>query len=828
MARLGRGRPLKPAVIRGSVAPGLLLSTLTDDFTSLDTGKWPDNTGTTSVTGGKARVAVQSTVSAFRSANIYTLVGAVALVRIDTWPAASTATTAYGELAIVSDSVPSTTFLSLKADVVTGLISATNSAAGADAGVTTAAFSTAAPLWLRIDARTPGTITLDYSTSGFTLAWTTLRTIAYTDAPWITTAAVRAELRGRRDAGTNDVVEFDDFNLPAIDPASPQPVRRPAPWYRLPGKARILKGFHPGEATPKPLVISPFSGRKPFPLPPGAQLFREVDTRAAPTYDVGAAIDGSLPIPISVRLANSNADVLLVDEVRDVSFRSVVPGGFASATVTLSRSLTVESPDLALYTRMYIYDTRSGDTLWEGRIEDPGRSARADGEMFDVTAVGPSAHARDEYFPYLPIDTSVNHYVKFGGSLKSGSVHSETDSVDRPGVRTQFAAGALAGEDTYVAARTLRVYGAGLSLGSVRATAVGGADATGTWSMDLYIYGPADAELAESNGLTLTPTSYYAEVGTDFTAGQTMPFFRLTRTGASATPGDDLAHVFWRDIVVRATMVDEEGTPLTDYSATYVTSSQIIQDLIGSHTSQYDGRDAYIEVTSEQHTHFAYPEGTTVWDVLSDIMTLEGAYYWAAWETVPTSGLWRFEFRPWPTSVRYEASIIDGWTSPGSATDLYNKVIVTYVDPVGNDQVITRTSEVEALTQEGLTRTALIDLGSEIGTEDAAILAGDNYLAEHQYPSKNGRLTIARAVLDYDRGMMVEPWHIRPGGLIRVRGVSANPGALTAEGRDGSTVFRIVAVNFRASDGSMELELDSDAYSTSQAIAKLQTARNRR
>src|SRR4029079_7100734 len=124
MAQFGRGTPVLPRILPGPVGSGTTFDTLTDSFGSLDTGKWPANYGTTSVTGGRARVEVSTGFSPFQSAQIYTLTSSYVLLRIDTWPAASTATTAYAEVLISSDQVPSGTQLSLKADVVTGLISA--------------------------------------------------------------------------------------------------------------------------------------------------------------------------------------------------------------------------------------------------------------------------------------------------------------------------------------------------------------------------------------------------------------------------------------------------------------------------------------------------------------------------------------------------------------------------------------------------------------------------------------------------------------------------------------------------------------------------------
>lgn len=543
----------------------------------------------------------------------------------------------------------------------------------------------------------------------------------------------------------------------------------------------------------------------------------------APVPTAAPLRDGSIPVPLSVRLKTAAADILLVEEVRDISFRSVVPGGFASATVTIDRVPWLPVPEVAAFGRMYIYDTRTGKTVWEGRTEDPGKSAGADGFAWQVTAIGPSAHARDETFPAIYIDQTIDHYQRFGGSLNASTVSTATNSSEEDGVKVQFPTGTTVPAGSYVSARTTRYYDAGLKVASISATAVGGG--TGTWNMEMYIYGPSGAQLIDSNTMNTTPAYYRGERGSDFSAGQTTPHLRLSRSVNSTTP-DDNAFTLWTDVTVRTELVDEEGTLVTDYSDDFVTASQIVQDIVGRHLPQYDALDAFIETTYDEIEQLAY-DSTTAYDVFGDLMALSGAYYWASWETVQRSGKWRFEWREWPTWVRYEAGIDDGWDSPGSASGLYNQCLVTWKNKAGRDQVTLVTASVQELTDAGLKRTGSIDLGQEVGSASAATAAGQAFLAEHNLPSQNGRLTIARPILDADQGMMVDPWEIRPGGLIRVRGIEAKANALNTSGRDGSTVFRIVATSFRAADGSVELELDSDALSTSQAIAKLQNRRAR-
>ena len=68
--------------------------------------------------------------------------------------------------------------------------------------------------------------------------------------------------------------------------------------------------------------------------------------------------------------------------------------------------------------------------------------------------------------------------------------------------------------------------------------------------------------------------------------------------------------------------------------------------------------------------------------------------------------------------------------------------------------------------------------------------------------------------------MMVDPWEIRPGHLIRVRGIQARQDALNATSRDGETVFKVTAVDYSASSASATVELDSEPVTLSHLIAR--------
>jgi hypothetical protein len=272
-------------------------------------------------------------------------------------------------------------------------------------------------------------------------------------------------------------------------------------------------------------------------------------------------------------------------------------------------------------------------------------------------------------------------------------------------------------------------------------------------------------------------------------------------------------------------LVDATGADITTgYSSDTILAHEVVADVVGRLLPRYDGAAAAIATTAafgiEQ---LAYPDGVTPARLLDDLMLLEPAYYWAAWERLP-SGKHRFEWVAWPTSVRYEADVTDGFASVGGAADLYNSVQVRYLDAAGEIRTVRRTQTVDALTAAGLTREAYVDLGDEAGvTATQAQRAGDQWLAEHRYPPNAGTLTLGRPVIDLLTGRMAQPWEIRPGTLIRVRGVLPRVDALNQSGRDGVTVFRVVAVTYRASTAAAELELDQYPATVSRALADLQS-----
>lgn len=547
----------------------------------------------------------------------------------------------------------------------------------------------------------------------------------------------------------------------------------------------------------------------------------------------------TVTVPLVVRLATANKDVHVTRELHSLSFRSVAPGGFASAQLELDRPLRVDAPEIQPLGRVYVYDGRNGATVWEGWMEDPGRGTGADGEVWKLSALGPSARAGDIVQPWIYIDKSLERMVRTPGAATEVTTSVEGSNTDDPSVRCYIPGGTAITGGNYF----------GYTYRGLQDTQ----QKVARWGASWQAYGPEPAGVdyfARGNTYTNTlPTSASDTnlnvqfttgtnltgpfiIGTHITAGrQAVAFFIGVGGGAHLAPAG--MHISILNFYAMGTRYDRYGAEILTSSAYNVSapnqllSHQVVEDLLGRLLPTYDGATARIDTNTFGIDNMTYVDGATAQTIFDDLMALEPAFYWAAWEST-VNGKSRFEWRPWPTTVRYEADVLDGYDGPGGASDLYNSVVLRWVDPLSRRRQTTRTQTVPLLAAVGVNRQALMDLGDNIGSDANAVQVGDGFLADHQVPANGGTLTVARSVGDNDTGRQVMPWEIRPGNLVRVRGIAGLVDSLNPSTRDGATVFRIAAVNYDTASAAATLELDTYPRSIAQALARLQKAQDRR
>src|SRR5690348_6728668 len=99
----------------------------------------------------------------------------------------------------------------------------------------------------------------------------------------------------------------------------------------------------------------------------------------------------TLPVPLTVAVQTTSAYMHITRQLRSLRFRESAVGGFTSLTMSIDRPLRVAANEIAYYGKVYVY--AGSVTVWEGRIEDLGKSVSSDGEVWEIVAMGPAAHA---------------------------------------------------------------------------------------------------------------------------------------------------------------------------------------------------------------------------------------------------------------------------------------------------------------------------------------------------------------------------------------------------------------------------------------------------
>lgn len=537
----------------------------------------------------------------------------------------------------------------------------------------------------------------------------------------------------------------------------------------------------------------------------------------------------TLPIPVSIRLRTATRDVHITSEVDDLAFSATSPGGFEACTLSLHRPITFTPGEVAQFGRLYIYDARNGSTVWEGRLQDPGRSAGGDGQVYQLAGVGGSAHLQDSTVPLIYVDQDMTRWTKArgaSGEAQSAQVTaSESPTGGDSALVNAFPAGLTVASGSCCSAYYPGLQDAGQEL------------AVFDWSWDTGVTNANWTLRALSSSTHVVRTEISNTAGgpnstavigspAAFVIGDDKPYLQFRWIGgASSTGGSDAVWAAFKTVVIRTVTYLQDGTKQTSGYTSLdrtIKASTVVADLLGRLlTDVIDGANATIASTVYAIDQLAYPDCVSPAGVLADLLELEPAYTYHVWETNPQNDLFRFEWVPWPSDVRYEADVLDGFSSPSSGNTLYDSVRIRWRNVRGYSFSQVRTQTVPALATAGFSRTAYLDLGDVTGSLAAVQRAGDGFLAEHQYPVNAGRLVVTRPIVDYQTGRMVQPWEIRPGNLVRVRGVESYPDSLNPDGRDGLSIFRIAATSYSAADAAATLDLDSYAPSVARAVAAI-------
>ncbi|MBX6382013.1 MAG: hypothetical protein IRZ07_03415 [Microbispora sp.] len=405
------------------------------------------------------------------------------------------------------------------------------------------------------------------------------------------------------------------------------------------------------------------------------------------------------PVPLGVRIYNNRQaafDVWVTNAVDDFTFRSAVPGGFASATIRLHRPSIVASPgsgylynadkaafdNLArLFNRVQIVDLRSAEIVWEGRIEDPRRSS--DSDTWEIGCLGSSVVASDIQRPMFYIDSDINSWVQKPENFWQFSTNEDKQVIEVRWEGNLVWPGPAGGGGgvavLYEALRWGRAQECGLWIGRYDITFASSAPAGTGNQAPARLWNSVIIEATDgSDGLDqeLDATNYTQNVRHMRRLGAPLNQFGTTG-GFTAEEGFAVAiemgvgnnsgfgdYTSAPDKVVgriaqprvQVQRLNRNGTRLlapSDYPGDYVTVPQVVEDVVGrflvggwaamADWTSTSGRpfsghvrptEAYIDASSPaRFTHLTYFDGATASQILADMMDAQLAAYWALWES---------------------------------------------------------------------------------------------------------------------------------------------------------------------------------------------------
>ncbi|MGL5826891.1 MAG: hypothetical protein ACRCYU_19085 [Nocardioides sp.] len=528
---------------------------------------------------------------------------------------------------------------------------------------------------------------------------------------------------------------------------------------------------------------------------------------------------------IGVRIRAGDEDRIVTRLVQGLRFRKTAPGGHADASATLDfpyEGFTSLGPN----DRVYLYDTRSGETIWEGYTTSPGASGR----RAELAALGGSSLLSDMKDRYIWVDAVLANWRRAEVAMQAASL---TDVSSFPDTGTeclkiQFPSG----QPSPGSGTGRMVYdhfiGSRHKLGGYRMTTKAG-KASANFRMTTKV---GAVDVINRNFATSGLTQSAFTPG-DFSAGQSQVEIRIQNIGATTNIGDDDTWGGFSLIRVAGQRLNVDGSSVAMglSHVTSLTADEVVADIVGMNPQLLDPQESSVATSAFLIDQLAYLEPTTIAQVLDDLSLWEPDYLWSVHES-NADGKHRFTYTQWPTLPRYELGSQEGFEETGGDFDLCNRIQVSWVDTKGIKRV--RSWGLEALDlgvgspvdnatglanpgYMGRIRDAdLVELPDGLGTFANAERIALQTLTPKTTKVFSGRATVQQRITDTILGMPVDPWEIEPGNLVRHR----------ETGRD----YRLSEVEYEQDSNTATLMLNDPIQTIEQRVARLQrnqSARNR-
>lgn len=531
-----------------------------------------------------------------------------------------------------------------------------------------------------------------------------------------------------------------------------------------------------------------------------------------------------------VRITEPTGSRMLTQHVSGLSFRSVDPGGYGSVAFDLSRA--VDARGFADYSEIAVFDAETGEQVGGGRLQNPGRSIAADGEVWKVSALGEGvAHAQERKNPYFLADSRLDPwYTGASTSLnREWAVGTAPNDDAKAGLvftnrQTSTGGGAYTNANFYDVRRYKQ------EIGGFKYVHEAGRSSSNTHleGQLRIVGGSAPTDIFNQTASTSIRTCA-AEKGTDWSgiAFDLMNFVWVRDT--TFTPDSEVDWWLVYSAVIIALRKGKDGTDVTgggNYSKGYVLAHEAVIDAVARWCPRFDLAGAQIATSAtHQHDSLVWPDGINTYDVLDYLMSVEPQFTWAVYEK-QANGLFRFEWRERDTRVRYEIGENNntGFELTGGGYDPKVRLWYTGTELLGHYRTVDVVADNPYAAQNIVpTDTQRIDktnVGAREWTTDATAMA-TAAVTNSQFSATSAQVTIAGKILDTFTGRYVKPYQVLPGYLCRIAGVRAQKDTLNTGYEDGAAKFRITSNDFSADSETSRLELNSYSLDEARALSML-------
>lgn len=536
------------------------------------------------------------------------------------------------------------------------------------------------------------------------------------------------------------------------------------------------------------------------------------------------------PRVISIASGGTGQGWDITDEIDDLSWSSVNPGGDERCNFTLKRSWFSDNPEVE---RGNLLRVQVGvDVVWQGRVEETDRSG-GDTEQIAVTAYGLGARLKDGSFQEIFMDRDLSAWgepstqrrislgssIRFEGALSTGA---QDSGAAGPGLVFTY--------NTFDSSTTERgeawYYGGGVDIGEVRTDVtrlVGEADDV-NW-VTLIRISPDDLRTTSDDSADLNYGNSTNNSVSASTTGRKYVMVSADYAGPSTgTVKRELAFVYLRvlgnhDITPQGSQ-PEEGFTL-DQMVRY-----IVEDVPGVQIRRLDEQTYVIQQA-------AFKDPVPHESAIDELNKLEGCD-WGTWGPdspldLSTNG--QFDLKDREPDVQHwtanRADCSDLALHSETAT-LYGAVDVTYEDGAGVRRTVRREVNVPDLDSAGLTRVYQLDIGKS--TKAVAEARGDVFLAIWgQFAPARGSFSISVPLTHYLRGDL-SPLYLRADGSnLRIPDILPSTSAFALDDTpDRRTTFPIKRVEIDCAgevpQARVEVDQANDTLSILQAREDLESA----